>query len=436
MQREDGKAESLPERFADLKRTIVPDEESKTRMTAAWNDLLGELRTAVGEIKTNSSSIIPQVEFSELQSLTLDQINQIKRRGTVLIKNVVDDDQAISWREELKKYIKTNPVEGFPEEDKQFFELYWTKPQVQARAHPNVLQLGIWLNNLYHLDVPDEKASNLVKGVELSTPLTYADRFRIRHPGVQWAAHPPHIDGATIERWEDMSLRDTFGDILRGEWRKHDPYNLSGRLQANTSMYGRPEQASVFRTFQGWLALSETSPQEGTLQVFPDILLSNAYIILRPFFRLKDNLSTDDPLDPENWVFDISTPDFPGIFEKDGGYWGPRLTSESHPHMRLEETMASVPTVRPGDMVFWHCDVVHSVEQGHTGKEDSAVMYIPAVPLTPQNIEYVKRQKETFLKGATAPDFPKTTGEGTFIGVGKETDVIGELARRAMGLAW
>ncbi|KAL5511381.1 hypothetical protein ACEPAH_4597 [Sanghuangporus vaninii] len=436
MQRGDGKAGSLPARFADLKQSIVPDEESKARMTAAWNDLLGELRTAVGEIKTNSSSIIPQVEFSELQNLTSEQIDLIKRRGTVLIKNVVDDDQAISWREELKKYIKTNPVEGFPEEDKQFFELYWTRPQVQARAHPNVLQLGVWLNNLYHLDAPNEKVSDLVKGVELSTPLAYADRFRIRHPGVQWAAHPPHIDGATIERWEDMSLRDTFGDILRGEWRKHDPYNLAGRLQANSSMYGRPEQASVFRTFQGWLALSETSPHEGTLQVFPDVLLSNAYIILRPFFRLKDNLSTDDPLDPENWVFDISTPDFPGIFEKDGGYWGPRLTSESHPHMRLEETMTSIPMVRPGDMVFWHCDVVHSVEQEHAGKEDSAVMYIPAVPLTPQNIEYVKRQKEMFLKGATAPDFPKTAGEGSFIGVGKEGDVIGELARRAMGLAW
>ena len=123
--------------------------------------------------------------------------------------------------------------------------------------------------------------------------------------------------------------------------------------------------------------------------------------------------------------------------------------------------MVSVPKVSPGDMVFWHCDVVHSVEQEHTGKEDSAgsfqfiyclqksralstndneprpaVMYIPAVPVTPQNLEYVKRQKDTFLKGVTAPDFPKTAGEGTFVGVGKEGDIVGETARRAMGLAY
>lgn len=34
--------------------------------------------------------------------------------------------------------------------------------------------------------------------------------------------------------------------------------------------------------------------------------------------------------------------------------------------------MTSVPAVKPGDMVFWHCDVIHSVEEEHTGKEDSA----------------------------------------------------------------
>jgi ectoine hydroxylase-related dioxygenase (phytanoyl-CoA dioxygenase family) len=30
--------------------------------------------------------------------------------------------------------------------------------------------------------------------------------------------------------------------------------------------------------------------------------------------------------------------------------------------------MISVPTVHPGDMVFWQCDVVHAVEKEHTRK--------------------------------------------------------------------
>ena len=59
-----------------------------------------------------------------------------------------------------------------------------------ARAHPNVLKAEAWLNNLYHV-----KSGAKLDGVDLSTPLVYADRFRIRHPGVQWDAHPPHVDG-------------------------------------------------------------------------------------------------------------------------------------------------------------------------------------------------------------------------------------------------
>lgn len=30
-------------------------------------------------------------------------------------------------------------------------------------------------------------------------------------------------------------------------------------------------------------------------------MLSNAYLILRPFFRAKDSPVSDDPLDPANW---------------------------------------------------------------------------------------------------------------------------------------
>ena len=56
----------------------------------------------------------------------------------------------------------------------------------------------------------------------------------------------------------------------------------------------------------------------------------------------------------------------------DGGYASLLLSPESHPHLRLGECMVSVPKVKPGDTVFWHCDVVHAVEKEHTGSGDSA----------------------------------------------------------------
>ena len=61
-------------------------------------------------------------------------------------------------------------------------------------------------------------------------------------------------------------------------------------------------------------------------------------------------------------------------------------------------------------------------------------MFIPAVPLTPQNQEYIERQKASFLSGERPPDFPKGMGESTFVGVATVNDVVGMIGRRAMGL--
>lgn len=145
-----------------------------------------------------------------------------------------------------------------------------------------MLAASAWLNNLYHAE-----AGQKLDGVDLSSPLSYADRFRIRHPGTVWTTFPPHVDGTlspsssrpradrcpggSIERWEDPSFRSCFADIFSGQWRKHDPFALTGRVSAQNSLHGRPNQvcvsensdlwpnttsqSSIFRAFQGWLAM-------------------------------------------------------------------------------------------------------------------------------------------------------------------------------------
>jgi len=167
----------------------------------------------------------------------------------------------------------------------------------------------------------------------------------------------------------------------------------------------------------------------------PGRLLSNAYLILRPFFRLNEGAT--DVLSVDSWDFDASTSDFPGITqnETDGRIYGPQPTDGEHPHLRLNQVMVSMPRVEPGDMVFWHCDVIHSVELEHHGKSDSSVMYIPAVPTTLPNKAYILRQAKAFLNGVPPSDFPQdVVPETGNVGLGVESDVVGQAARRAMGL--
>ncbi|KAF5357951.1 hypothetical protein D9756_001184 [Leucocoprinus leucothites] len=433
----DYNTKSYPAHLLDIKREIAtgyPDFEA--RITRAWKEIIEELAVVTAQIYTGGQEYIPQVRFDDLETLSAEQVDTIKRRGCVVVKDIVDDEKAVGWRESLREFARVNPdVDGFPANNKQLFELYWTKPQVEARAHPNLLKATTWLNNLYH------DRSGKATDVDLNVPLSYADRFRIRRAGSDWSSLPlaPHVDGGTIERWQDPAFRKCFDDILSGNWRQHDPYDLPGRLEARSSMYGRPNQASIFRSFQGWLSMSETGPNEGTLQLFPDVLLSNAYLILRPFFKPVPETcvpeGSPETLKPENWTLDLKSPDFPGIVPAGGGFIGPLPRPHSHPHLALEKTMVSVPTVRPGDAVFWHCDLIHAVEDIHKGAEDSAVMYIPAVPFTAQNFDYVKRQRECFLKGERPPDFPKGKAEDSLIGVATAEDIDNDVGRRAMGFA-
>lgn len=286
------------ESLIQLKRDIAshyPDFEA--RATKAWSEVLDELATVSRDIAKEGPSYVPVIDYSELHSLPSAQLDQLKRRGTFVVRNVVPRGEAAGWRDELREWITSNPnAEGTPAENPQYFQIFYTKPQVRARAHANVLDVQTWCNKLY-------THSSAAEPVDLETPLTYVDRFRMRQPGFAWGAHPPHMDGGAIERWRDPVFRQAFEQVLQGDWRKHNPYHLKGRIGAKTSTEGQPNQASIFRTFQGWLAVSDTGPGEGTLKVFPDILLSTAYIILRPFFSPKSAASGDDALAAGNWQF-------------------------------------------------------------------------------------------------------------------------------------
>jgi len=65
-------------------------------------------------------------------------------------------------------------------------------------------------------------------------------------------------------------------------------------------------------------------------------------------------------------------------------------------------------------------------------------MYIPVCPTTELNAEYIARQRDTFLAGYPAPDFPGGKGESEHVGR-PNAEYIAEKAKdqglRSMGLS-
>ncbi|EJF60723.1 hypothetical protein DICSQDRAFT_107124 [Dichomitus squalens LYAD-421 SS1] len=421
----------LPARFADLKKQMCID---KNAIEHAWRTVLQELDDATEEIVQQGNEMVLRVPTGDIQQgLSKEQLKVLKKTGVMIVTGGVSEQEALDWKRSLREYIAANEdkVKGAPPENIVFYEIYNSKAQTLARTHPALIAAQKYLLTLWHTSVPDTIVS-------VRTPISYFDRFRIRHPGPSVFTLGPHIDGGSIERWEDPAFRSVWKRILEGgdAWRQHDPFDISPRLDANQDLYNAPNQCSIFRPWQGWTALSHTGPGEGTLRVLPMLSLATAYIILRPFFRLRSEFASrissaaDIPLGADAWVLDLDNPEFPGSTPGKTQ----AITPVTHPHLRVDKTVLSIPRVKPGDQVYWHTDVIHAVEADHNGSEDSSVMYIPAVPLTERNAAYLRDQRETFLQGLPSPDFPGGEGESCFVGRGTIEHIMHPDGRRIIGL--
>ncbi|KAF7309866.1 Duf1479 domain protein [Mycena indigotica] len=421
--RPDDAVHAFPPRFADLKRAIW--EKSTGSLEQSWKEVLGELELETKHIRESGEQMIPQISIDAIhRGLSAEESIKIREAGCVVVKGAVSQKIALEWKLAIQQYAAVNAdkVKGFPADKIQVYELYNTVSQMQARTHPNILATQRALLSLWHTSSDD---------IRLDAPISYFDRLRIRFPGDMKFALGPHADAGSIERWEDLEYRKCFSKILDGgsSWRNYDPYFATPRVNAKQDLYHAPNQCSIFRPWQGWTSMSNTGPGQGTLQLLPSLRLATAYWILRPFFRPRD--PTSPSLKFENWnVPDVDNPNFVGA----GMGTGLELNNITHPHLKLAETMVSVPMVEPGDQVYWHCDMIHAVEARHGGVQDSSVLYIPAVPLTADNAHYLRDQRNNFLAGLPAPDFPGGSGESDFVGRATEGDVHPQAeSQQAMG---
>ncbi|TVY45959.1 Uncharacterized protein LSUB1_G000205 [Lachnellula subtilissima] len=399
-------ATPLPARFASIKQSLLLPHAPA--IVASWSRLLSSLRSEISEIATAGSDIIPSIDFEEIHNHSRVQpfANSLRKRGAAIIRGVVPEEQALGWKSEIRDYLIANPqTKAFPKDNPAVFELYWSPGQIKARANANVIETQRFLMSFWHSSDPNA-------AVWTDKPVSYADRLRIRKPGDAGFALGAHVDGGSVERWEadGYGKGHVYDKVFEGRWEEFDPWESSGRLQAESDLYNGAGACSMFRMFQGWLSMSDTRPGEGTL-------LGGEWI-----------------LDEKNWELDIEQS---SVLQGASLGCTLELNDALHPHLELSKSMIHVPEVRPGDYVAWHCDSLHAVDKIHAGKGDSSVLYIPACPLTKTNAEYLVRQREAFLDGTPGPDFPGGIGESEHAGRMTKKDVEiagGKQALIAMGL--
>ena len=408
--------ENLPEAIRSTKtllRKTLPNHaeifrEVETEMRRRVNAIVAE--------REAGEPVIPIVQYGEIEAGTVpaELIAKIKERGACVIRSTFDPQQAQSWDNEIARYVEENGLDAKlanAAEDKYFgtlasakpqiYGIYWSRPQVQARQSESLTRVRVFLNRLWQAE------SEGRKHFDPNEVPVYADRIRRRPPGSASLGLSPHVDGGSVERWLDENFRKVYRHVFSGEWRKYSAYDAAYRPEARE--VPSPAVCSMFRTFQGWTALTRQGKGDGTLQLIP-IAESMVYVLLR---ALQEDVPEDNLC---------------------GAAPGRALSVNPQYHSLLLEALTSIPLMEPGDTVFWHSDVVHAVENEHRGSGYSNVMYIPSTPGCAKNTAYLAKQAPAFLSGRTPPDFAPDDFEVDFKGRGTEQDLT-PLGRWQVGLS-
>jgi Protein of unknown function (DUF1479) len=408
--------ENLSQEIQQSKKTLrkaLPNHAEVFRQVEA--EMRWRVNTIVKERETGQE-VIPIVQYSDVEAGAVppELITKIKDRGACVIRRTFAPAQADAWDREIATYVDGNGLDAKlanAAEDKYFgtlasakpqiYGIYWSRPQVQARQAESLTRVRVFLNHLWLAESEGQRHFD-----PNETP-AYADRIRRRPPGSASLGLSPHVDGGSVERWLDQNFRQVYRHVFSGNWREYNAFDAAYRPDARE--VASPAVCSMFRTFQGWTALTRQGKGDGTLQLIP---IANAmmYVLLR---ALQDDVPED---------------------ELCGAAPGRALSVNPQYHSLLIEALSSIPLMEPGDTVFWHSDVVHAVENEHRGSGYSNVMYISSTPGCAKNTAYLAKQAPAFLSGRTPPDFAPDDFEVDFKGRGTEADLT-PLGRSQLGLS-
>jgi Protein of unknown function (DUF1479) len=401
----------VTDRIVAFKQSLAPRRDALRR---AYLDVKDHIRREVDRVLTDAAAgrpVVPELPYRSIQDRNVSDETRaaIRRTGCVVVRGVFQPAVARDWFAELGEYLDTNHYEEREVEKRgldqyfsalkagrpQIFNVYWSKPQVHARQDPGLAETRAFLNRLWRYEGvfdPDREC-------------TYADRVRRRQPGDETLGLSAHMDAGTVERWIDPGFQAVYRQVFAGNWRAYDAFDGSHRL--DTREIPSAAVCSMFRTYQGWTALTRQGPSDGTLRLIP-IAAGICYVLLR---ALQDDV-------PESDLCGAAPGRALGV------------TPEWHPD--LIPALVSIPEVQPGDSVFWHTDICHAVADKHAGTEPASVIYIGSAPDCPKNRAYLPGQKQAFLSGRSAPDFAAMDFEVDFSGRATEEDLT-PLGRMQMG---
>jgi Protein of unknown function (DUF1479) len=412
--------EDLPGAIREIKRALrARIAESGRSVEEVIVEIEAFLQAEVADIQATrdrGEEVWPVIDYADIQAGTVsaETLALLKRRGCAVVRGHFARSQAERWDADIVEYVEANrffenyagPADDFfgtlsAEASKpEIYPVYWSSAQMEARQHPRMATVQAFLNHQWN------SASEDGRWFDPDHDSLYPDRIRRRPPGADSGGLGTHLDPGTLDLWMTEGYQQSFQHLFNGDFAAYDPWDAAYRTSA--AQYPGSTMCSAFRTFQGWTALSEMRNDQGVLHTVP-IPKAMAYLMLRP---LLSDVAEDDMCSVQpNRTFPVN--------EK----W----------HSILLPAVSAIPSVQPGDSVWWHCDMIHSVAPVHDQQGWGNVMYIPAAPWCAKNEAYAGLVRDAFLAGKSPFDFPPEDYEADWPDR-FPVESLNEIGRRGLGL--
>jgi len=374
------------------------------------------VRTRVEEIaaaKARGETIWPVIDYADIAAGTVPagELAKLRRRGCLVVRGHFPREQALAWDAGIVDYVESNRFfEDYrgPGDDffgsvgskPEIYPVYWSPAQMQARQSDRMATVQSLLNHLWRYE------SDGTRWFDPDRDSLYPDRIRRRPEGANSGGLGTHLDPGTLDLWLTQAYQQAFRHLFDGTVESYDPWDAAYRTAG--PQYPGSTMCSVFRTFQGWTALSDMDHDQGVLHTVP-IPEAMGYLMLRP---LLADVPEDDMCGVTvNQVFPASAK------------W----------HSLPLEALSGIPDVRAGDSVWWHCDMIHSVAPVRDQRGWGNVMYIPAAPWCPRNEAYAASVRDAFATGSSPADFPAEHYERDWAGRFSFAE-LNAIGRRGLGI--
>jgi hypothetical protein len=399
---------------AALRARIAASGRTVEEVFAVVEETIANEVDEIVAAKERGEPVWPVIDYADIAAgaVPAEALERLRRRGCLVVRGHFDRDQALQWDRDIVDYVDGNRFfENYrgPGDDffgsvgskPEIYPIYWSPAQMQARQSDRMATVQAFLNSQW------KHESDGVQWFDPNRDSLYPDRIRRRPEGANSNGLGTHLDPGTLDLWMTEAYQRAFRHLFDGTVEQYDPWDAAHRTAG--PQYPGSTMCSVFRTFQGWTALSDMDHDQGVLHTVP-IPGAMAYLMLRP---LLPDVPDDDMCGVTvNQVFPAN--------EK----W----------HPLLMRALAGIPDVKAGDSVWWHCDMIHSVAPVTDQKGWGNVMYIPAAPWCPRNERYAEDLRHAFTTGESPSDFPAEHYERDWTDRFQPGD-LNETGRRGLGLA-